>query len=327
MPPHDHSYKLLFSHPQMVRDLLEGFVREDWLAQLDYSSLEKVNGSYVTGDLRARTSDMVWRVRWGADWIYIYLLIEFQSKVERYMAVRIAAYVTLLYQDLIKAKQVQSDGRLPPVLPVVLYNGQKRWNAALQLSELIQSGPHALEAYAPRMRYLLVDERRYRHSAQAPLRNLVAALFRLESSQTTTELQSVLRSVIEWMRSPEQASLKRAFSTWLKKVILPRLSHNEAANVTEFEEMQVMLSETIKRWKAEYRSEGLKEGRRRCDERLVLRQIHKRFGEVPHWAAVRVQSAQLEQLESWLEKLLDGASIDDCLGRENADLLNGHANG
>lgn len=28
---HDNSYKLLFSHPQMVEDLLRGFVHEDWI--------------------------------------------------------------------------------------------------------------------------------------------------------------------------------------------------------------------------------------------------------------------------------------------------------
>ncbi len=40
MSGHDHSYKLLFSHPQMVRDLLEGFIPGDWLLQFDYDSLE-----------------------------------------------------------------------------------------------------------------------------------------------------------------------------------------------------------------------------------------------------------------------------------------------
>jgi putative restriction endonuclease len=32
---HDQAYKLLFSHPQMVRDLLEGFVREGWIAEME----------------------------------------------------------------------------------------------------------------------------------------------------------------------------------------------------------------------------------------------------------------------------------------------------
>jgi hypothetical protein len=61
MARHDPAYKLLFSHPRMVRDLLRGFVREDWVDQLDYESLERVNGSYVSDDLRARASDVVWR--------------------------------------------------------------------------------------------------------------------------------------------------------------------------------------------------------------------------------------------------------------------------
>jgi len=39
---HDHSYKLLFTHPEMVADLLRGFVREDWIKELDFSTLEKI---------------------------------------------------------------------------------------------------------------------------------------------------------------------------------------------------------------------------------------------------------------------------------------------
>lgn len=89
MGDHDHAYKLLFSHAEMVRDLLEGLVKESWLREIDYDSLEKVAATYVSGDLRERSADVVWRVRWGEAWVYVYLLLEFQSTVEPYMAVRI----------------------------------------------------------------------------------------------------------------------------------------------------------------------------------------------------------------------------------------------
>jgi len=49
---YDHSYKNLFSHPEMVSDLLRGFVREDWVAEVDFTTLERVSGSYVADDLR-----------------------------------------------------------------------------------------------------------------------------------------------------------------------------------------------------------------------------------------------------------------------------------
>ena len=98
MPDHDHSYKLLFSHAEMVRDLIQGFIHEEWVDQLDFSTLEKVSGSYVSDDLREREDDVIWRLRWGKEWIYVYLLLEFQSTVDNYMAVRMMTYIGLLYQ-------------------------------------------------------------------------------------------------------------------------------------------------------------------------------------------------------------------------------------
>ena len=47
-----------------------------------YQTLEKVNGSYVTDDLRDRADDIIWRVKRQDDWLYIKLLIEFQSQVD-----------------------------------------------------------------------------------------------------------------------------------------------------------------------------------------------------------------------------------------------------
>jgi len=117
---HDHSYKLLFTHPEMVADLLRGFVKEDWIKALDFSTLEKASGSYVSDDLRDRHDDIIWRIRWknvqgenqNSAWLYVYLLIEFQSSVDWFMAVRIMTYVGLLYQDLIRSKVVKANA--PP---------------------------------------------------------------------------------------------------------------------------------------------------------------------------------------------------------------------
>jgi predicted transposase YdaD len=73
----------------MVRDLLTGFVPGEWIEELDFSSLEKCGGSYISDDLRDRADDLIWRVRWGPHWLYVYLLLEFQSRIDPWMAVRI----------------------------------------------------------------------------------------------------------------------------------------------------------------------------------------------------------------------------------------------
>jgi predicted transposase/invertase (TIGR01784 family) len=155
---HDASYKLLFSHPEMVVGLLRGFVREPWVEELDFSSLEKINASYVSEDLRQREDDVVWRVKLGPRWIYLYLLLEFQSTVEPFMAVRLLTYVGLLYQDLLRQGLIS--GKLPPVLPIVIYNGERAWTAATELAQLIEPMPPALRCYQPNLHYWLLDENR-----------------------------------------------------------------------------------------------------------------------------------------------------------------------
>ena len=148
MPDHDNSYKLLFSHQEMVRDLLVGFVQEPWLAEIDFSTLEKVNGSYVTDDLRSREDDVIWRVRFKDRWLYLYILLEFQSSVDAYMALRVMTYLGLLYQDILRQGQQPAGQKLPPVLPIVLYNGQPRWSAATGIAQLIEPPPGELRLRA-----------------------------------------------------------------------------------------------------------------------------------------------------------------------------------
>ncbi len=264
---HDHSYKLLFSHPEMVKDLLTGFVKEEWVNQLDYSTLEKVSSTYVADELRDREGDVIWRVRWGESWLYVYLLLEFQSTVDRYMAVRVMSYLGLLYQDLIRQKNLTPSGKLPPVLPVVLYNGEKRWKAAQNVRQLIEVIPGGLEQYRPALQYLLLDEGAIVNSPAWPgdARNLVAGLFRLEHNRDEQDMLNVLGRLVEWLKAPEQTSLRRAFVIWIRRVLLPDrmpgMELPEFNSLQDLHEVHDMLSERIKKWPDRWLEEGRQEGR------------------------------------------------------------------
>lgn len=237
---HDHSYKLLFSHPEMVKDLLTGFVKEAWVEQLDFSTLEKVSGSYVTEDLRDREDDIIWRVRWGDDWLYVYLLLEFQSSEDTYMAVRIMTYLGLLYQDLIRQKAFTPGGKLPPVLPVVLYNGETRWTAAQNMADLVERVPGGLECYRPDVAYLLLDEGAMVNDPvwSDQVRNVAAALFRLEHNRDEQDMLNVLGTLVEWLKAPEQTGLRRAFVVWIRRVLLPdRAPEMELPDLTALQDL------------------------------------------------------------------------------------------
>ena len=97
MSINDSSYKLLFSSPEVVRDLIMGFIPDDWLHSLDYTTLEKAPGSYITDDFRQRADDVIWRVKADGQWVYLYLLIEFQSESDPWMPVRMVVSVSSVY--------------------------------------------------------------------------------------------------------------------------------------------------------------------------------------------------------------------------------------
>ncbi|MFM8330336.1 MAG: Rpn family recombination-promoting nuclease/putative transposase [Candidatus Methylumidiphilus sp.] len=323
---HDHSYKLLFSHPAMVEDLLRGFVPQPWVAEVDFTTLERVGGGYVADDLREREDDIVWRVRLGEDWLYVYLLLEFQSSIDPFMAVRMLVYLGLLYQDLIRAGTLAAGKRLPPVLPVVLYNGKPRWNAAEDIAELIADAPGGLALHRPSLRYLLLDEGRYADSDLAPLRNLAAALFRLENSRTPQDVAQVLAALVDWLQTPEQASLGRAFTVWLKRVLLPgRMPGVEFNHLNELQEVKSMLAERVIEWTEEWLRQGLEQGlekglgqglargRQEGEAAMLLRLLERRFGAVDEPSRQRLQTADAATLLRWGERLFQADSVDEVL--------------
>jgi hypothetical protein len=326
---HDHGYRLLFSHPEMMADLLREFIREEWVRDLDLSTLKQVPGSYVTPELSSRESDIVWRVRRGPDsLLYIYLLIEFQSTVDPFMALRMMVYLGLLYQDLVKRQDLTSAGKLPPVLPLVLYNGHAHWSAAQEISELIEEIPGGLERYQPRLRYCLLDERRMADSELEPLRNLAAALFRLEKSRDPEDLQRILARLSEWLWLPGLEGLRRAFALYVVKSLLPaRVPGIEIPGVADLQEVKSMLAENVKEWTHQWkqegieagRQEGLKEGLKEGQESaltkargVLLRDLEERFGPLPVEIRRTVNAiASIEDLTDFVFRAGAASSLTD----------------
>ena len=81
--------------------------------------------------------------------------------MDPFMAVRLMGYAALLYQDLICTDNLTRSRKLPLVLPIVLYNGDSRWNAVRDVAERIEKVPGGLSRYSPRLEYLLIDEGTY----------------------------------------------------------------------------------------------------------------------------------------------------------------------
>lgn len=321
---HDNAYKSIFSHPQAITDLLRGFVHEDWVAGLDFQSLEKLNASYVSDDLRDREDDLVWRLRLRGtnedDWLYVYLLLEFQRTVDPHMAVRLLTYLGLLYQDLLKSGRIKH--KLPPIFPLVLYNGEAPWTAALALEDMCEPMPASLATYQAHFRYFLLDEGRVSQNTLEQADNTVSSLIRVEQSASSAEVSQAMERLMQKLAGPEFLSLRRSFAVWLAHLIKRRYAPEAPLPETrDLPEMKQMLEERLDRWAEKLQLEsllkGLEKGRGEGEEiaqrRTLKRQLTRRFGTLPADLATRIDGASLDQLESWLDAVLDAATIEDVL--------------
>ena len=315
---HDSSYKFLFSTPELVRDLILGFVPDEWLHSLDYTTLEKVPGSYISEDFRSRADDIVWRVRVGGEWVYLYLLIEFQSSVDKYMALRMMVYQGLLYQDLIKRGEVLADGRLPPVLPIVLYNGRARWSAVTDVFELIPPVPGLVEQFKPRLKYLLIDESAYTDSELSSVKNLVAAVFRIEHPTSPETIKQLLGLLNEWLS--DRPDLRRMFALWIRATLMRKAEYRIVLPlIDDLQELNIMLAERLEEWAHGYKAEGMQQGIQQGmqqgmqqGEALALqRLLSKRFGAIPSDITVQIAAASVAQIEAWFDRAIDARQLSD----------------
>ena len=151
---HDPIYKRLFDSPRMVGDLLQAVGHGDWLDDVDLATLEKQPTERVGDRGQQRRGDAVWRVRFRNGWLYLLVILEFQSSNDHRMALRNLEYTSLLYQELGRRGELGEPGRWPPVLPIVLYNGDAPWTATLEMRELIAEVTDALSPYQPSQRSL-----------------------------------------------------------------------------------------------------------------------------------------------------------------------------
>ena len=199
---HDAAHKLLYSHPHMVADLLRGFLPDGAWPGFDFATLEPLPASHVGWELQRREGDKMWRLRARAapdgGWVYVLVLMEFQSRVDRSMALRVLTYTGLAWEGLLRWREGSggeepAGAPLPPVIPFVVYNGHPRWTAPPDVSELIVPTAGELARLQPSNRYVLLDMQRAKTGGM-PEDNAVGLQVALEQAMLEEKLP-ILRRV------------------------------------------------------------------------------------------------------------------------------------
>src|SRR5690606_23181049 len=125
---------------------------------IDWTTLERREGSFIDETLNERASDLLFKVNWKNQPLFLHCLFEHQSQPDPLMPLRMLRYMLRIWD------QYLSDGQqtlpLPAILPIVLHQNHKSWNTHCKFSELFSlSSPKTtlLRPYLPDFCFHLID--------------------------------------------------------------------------------------------------------------------------------------------------------------------------
>jgi hypothetical protein len=229
------------------------------------------------------------------------------------------------------------EGRVPPILPIVLYNGKAEWRAPVDVTDCFLDPPAGLEPFRPALKYLLLDERRLQQHPLVEVRNFVDAVFRMEASKTLPDVRAVTDALKELLRAPELEPLRQVFNQWIKALLrrraVPTMIEEINAINDIFEEFDMLaeretwfdgaiaqgLQQGLQQGRQQGLQEGRQEGRQEGEATLLVRLLTRRFGPLSPLAEARLREADSAQLEVWADAVLDAQSLTDIPG-----LTDGH---
>ncbi|OQA11784.1 MAG: putative transposase, YhgA-like [bacterium ADurb.Bin363] len=142
----------------MVR-FLKDFIYEEWVEKIEEENLEQLPNEYIKligGNLE---NDIVYKIHMEGKEVYVYFMLEHQSKVNFLMPFRVLEYMTRIWRKYIDdtpQNSINKEFLLPPIYPVIFYDGIYDWTAEVRFENKVKYKELFIE-HIPKFSYGLVN--------------------------------------------------------------------------------------------------------------------------------------------------------------------------
>ncbi len=150
--PHEGLFLKIFKNLDNTRHFLKQHISEDLQKRFDLNTLRLENTTYVDKKLRKHYSDLVFSVRligYENQFARIYLLFEHKSSPDPLTGVQLLKYMALQWLEL-QDQYMLVNGKLPPIIPIVIYQGQEDdRRMCSSFHDLVDMPSEAFKVYIP----------------------------------------------------------------------------------------------------------------------------------------------------------------------------------
>ena len=137
--------------------MLKTAVPESISKNIRWETLRPSDKEFVEELFVGSESDILFEVevKNGKGKAYIYILLEHQSEPDKWMAFRALKYSCRIWDLTFKLNPKQK--RLCPIIPIIYYQGKRRWRYPTQFLALFEN-PRPWRKILPRYSFLLLDQ-------------------------------------------------------------------------------------------------------------------------------------------------------------------------
>ena len=241
------------------------------------------------------------------------------------MSSRITTYMSLFIEHLIKSGKVKPGQLLPPILPIVFYDGTKTWNAKNKLQDLFLKLPSEykeLKAFIPKVEYYLIDLSTMDKNQLLPKENsLLSQMALIEIDDDIVQNHVNYLKVAQSQKdNPRNLSI---FRIWFK-ILMEHKGENLTLEDIIQEEYEMIKHKPVNVYKAymerlnqQSRMEGLQEGKleglQEGKLETLLNLIKVKFGKINSEIEFKIKNSTTAELDSYLIRLLTASTIEDVL--------------
>lgn len=193
--PHDRFFRESFGRLDVVRNYLEEYLPSQIVDVLALDTLTRQDGSFIDEEMQAHQTDMLYEVRLTTgERATLYFLFEHKSYPDKLISLQLLRYMVRFWEQQVKDKV-----ELMPIIPLVIYHGEKAWRVPRDFLSLFHP-PEALQPYLPQFNYLLSD---FSHLSNEPIRGTLWLRVSLEvlkgifSPRLEEELPELMRLLFQ----------------------------------------------------------------------------------------------------------------------------------
>ena len=264
-------------HDKIFRTVLDrkadaiSVINKTLKTKLNPQDIEKYNSSFINKVFQNREADIVYKIKDKN----IFILIEHQTKIDYSMSYRILEYEVAIMQSTIDLNKIKNkESKIPLVIPIVLYTGNKKWNAKKYFEEKQEN----LEGYTNGLgNYNLIDINEFTEKELLEEDTFISKMMLIEKAQSTENIIDALRKIVKITKEEDKSTLRRIITIILEEKIGITKAKELIDKMEGDEENMLAVIDMIRKENQMYIDIGKKEGELNGKIKIVTNMLKEKF--------------------------------------------------